>query len=256
MIVNWSLIISLQLLTAIEVAASQRGNLRIVGGKVLSIVKAPWQVSIQVDRIHICGGSILSPSIIVTAAHCARRLRRKNSQIRAGSNYWKRGGQVAQIKKITEHPKFNAVTFENDVAILHLSTKLKFGLTTNSIQLVRKAPQKGVRVSVSGWGFTRENGFNRSRDLQYVYVKIISRKSCQNSGHAKKGTKIRTGMICAAGNNKDACQGDSGGPLIGDGKLVGIVSWGVGCARKDFPGVYTDVAFYRKWILTGSKKKV
>ncbi|XP_030246690.1 trypsin beta-like, partial [Drosophila navojoa] len=229
-----------------------RENLRIVGGKVLSIEKAPWQVSLQVRGIHICAGSILSPSVIVTAAHCVWSLRGKHSQIRAGSNYWKRGGQVARIRKITEHPMYNVITYQNDIAILHLSTKLRFGRTTYSIQLASKAPIKGSIVTVSGWGATHDSRTIRSPYLLQANLIMISPQSCRASGYAKKNKAISNGMICAVGNNRDACQGDSGGPLVGDGKLVGIISWGIGCARKDYPGVYTNVAYYRNWILSES----
>ncbi|EDW10811.1 uncharacterized protein Dmoj_GI18353 [Drosophila mojavensis] len=250
MIVNWTLIISLQLLSAIKMAASRSPRFRIVRGKIISIKNAPWQVSLQVDRAHVCGGSLLSPSVIVTAAHCTQIYSAEEFRIRAGSNYWNSGGQVVQVKKITEHPMFNAATFENDVAILHLRAKLKLNRFTKSIHLASKEPQEGDRVSVSGWGATHDNSTNRSPVLLHANLKIISRQSCSASGYAKKERGITSGMICTSGNHKDACQGDSGGPLVKGGKLVGIVSWGIGCARKDYPGVYTNVAHYRNWILS------
>lgn len=106
--------------------------------------------------------------------------------------------------------------------------------------------RKGLIATVTGWGTKTENGGVASV-LNVVNVPILDHNSCENA--YGKG-KITSRMLCAGftSGGKDACQGDSGGPLALGNVLVGIVSWGYGCARPDYPGVYTNVASVRGYI--------
>jgi trypsin len=105
----------------------------------------------------------------------------------------------------------------------------------------------GSLAVVSGWGRLISGGIFPSQ-LQAVEVYITSRAAC-NSAYVDYGG-ITANMICAgvSGGGKDSCQGDSGGPLFAGGQLVGIVSWGVGCAEAEYPGVYSNVAILRSFI--------
>jgi trypsin len=111
----------------------------------------------------------------------------------------------------------------------------------------------GTNVVVTGWGRTSEGG-SSSTTLRQVTVQIINQSTCNSAYSAHGG--VSSNMICAGvpGGGRDACQGDSGGPLITTNprSLVGIVSWGVGCARPQFPGVYARVSSVCNWIIANA----
>lgn len=175
---------------------------------------------------------------------------------------------LVNVKKTILHSGWNNETNENDIAILELEEAVQFSEKIQPIKLVddKEIIKAGENVKVSGWGRLREGSVNASSELMAVELPIVDHDEC----HLQLGNEILTeGMICAGFfeggkhelckrsvtlllfvSGKDACQGDSGGPLKreSDGALVGIVSWGPGCARPGMPGVYTNVAYYRDWI--------
>ena len=235
---------------------------KIVGGQLAPDHAYPWQVSLEVSWIadpkvgHFCGGSIYSDRWIVTAAHCVEKNRPENVIVTASTNRLDGSGQRRNIKRIVLRADYNRWTKDNDIALLEMFTPLKLDKITSSIELV--TPElasrlliKDADVTVTGWGFTRENG-TVVRDLRYVDVKMVDRDFC-NAPLSYNGL-ITDNMICAGvdAGGKDSCQGDSGGPLVVyDGntpRLAGIVSWGRGCAKPRKFGVYTRVTNYTKWI--------
>ncbi|XP_023171155.2 trypsin beta-like [Drosophila hydei] len=251
MMINWGLVIILLLYIADEMTASHhnRSHVRIVNGKSIHIEQAPWQVSLQYYNRHVCGGSILSSTVIATAAHCVQQFNGKQLSIRAGSTFWKTSGQLVKVKKVTLHPQFTVSPIQNDIAILHLTTPLQFSRAIKSIPIANEAPPHGSFAFVSGWGVMKEGTDLISNNLQYTELKIMNRNFCSDSGYSKHPKVLTEGTLCAAADiATDACQGDSGGPLVAYGKLAGIVSWGIGCARMEYPGVYTDVSYYKDWI--------
>ncbi|XP_030554493.1 trypsin delta-like [Drosophila novamexicana] len=227
---------------------------RIVNGHPIDIQEAPWQVSIQKYGFHFCGGSIVASQIILTAAHCLVNMDVKTLTIRAGSRFWKKGGQVVKVAKIKSHTEYRAKKYLNDIAIMRLATPLKFGPLAQPITLTSSVPRDGTGASVSGWGLLKAKSTKRPEILQAVNLRIMDYKKCQNTNYGRYGYSITRQMICAALNANDACQGDSGGPLVSKKKLVGIVSWGRGCAAQGFPGVYTNIAYYKKWLKTEIKE--
>ncbi|XP_030554491.1 trypsin alpha-like [Drosophila novamexicana] len=248
--IRWALLLLLLLSTTTVLGASHisRSNNRIVNGVPISIRDAPWQVSIQALGHHICGGSIISSKTIITAAHCVLYIPAFLLQVRAGSKYWNRGGQLLHVAQVKRHPNYGTNPTKNDIAIVRLDQRLNYTRNSYRIRLAKETPKRGTVASVSGWGLQNENATVGSRNLQMATLRIIDRRTCQMSKYAILGKKVYKGMICATSSARDACQGDSGGPLVVDNQLVGIVSWGIGCARKGHPGVYTDVAHYREWI--------
>jgi secreted trypsin-like serine protease len=143
------------------------------------------------------------------------------------------------------HQQYNATTHDNDIALLNVS-----GSISSTIPRVTLAapPAPGVEVLVAGWGVTSESG-KQSLLLQEVKVPMVTGAQCK-----AKYDGLTDNMICAGEAGKDSCQGDSGGPLFldaGNGiQQVGIVSYGVGCGRDGWPGVYSKVDHYRSWIAT------
>lgn len=155
---------------------------------------------------------------------------------------------------IYQHPGYNRVSLRNDVSVLKLAENILLSLCAQTINLALNEPEEGNSLFVTGWGTLKEGGSSPSI-LMGVQVDSISRSNCDNA--YKPQNEITIEMICAGKLNiggKDACQGDSGGPLIGkvDGNtvLVGVVSWGIGCAQSQYPGVYSNVAHLRQWILS------
>ncbi|KAM8711101.1 hypothetical protein ACLKA7_000264 [Drosophila subpalustris] len=224
---------------------------RIVGGVATTINSFPWQISLQRNGGHSCGGSIYSSTIIVTAAHCLQSVSASALRIRAGSSYWNSGGVVVNVANFKNHEGYNANTMVNDIAVIRLSGSLSMSSTIKAIGLATSAPANGAAASVSGWGTESSGSSSIPTQLRYVDVKIVSQASCASSAYGY-GSQIRSTMICAYTVGKDACQGDSGGPLVSGGVLAGVVSWGYGCAYTNYPGVYADVAVLRSWVVSAA----
>ncbi|XP_073845349.1 trypsin 3A1-like [Musca autumnalis] len=190
---------------------------RIVGGEVTSILSYPFQVSLQHLKSHICGGSILSQNIILTAAHCIENPKDvKEYRIRAGSNSHSYGGQVIGVRQIIIHEAYNHKDLNCDLALVLLSSNLKFSSRIQTIAL----PRHGAKVPnneelfVSGWGLTSETGAVAPL-LNHVAVRLMSQRVCEES--YRYVAHITEQMFCAGlpEGGKDSCQGDSGGPLVG-----------------------------------------
>jgi len=222
---------------------------RIVGGVDADIKEHPWQVAIDIDGV-LCGGSIIAQNWVLTAAHCFGRTKEPGRvRAKAGANNRKIGGVWAAIDRVIVHENYNADTHEHDLALVRLKAR-PAGLV---IPLARPEQQLKVcqELEVTGWGRTTEGG-TESQLLQKATVPYVETATC-NEPNAYNGA-VRSGMICAGlrEGGVDSCQGDSGGPLVlrgDDGAvLIGVVSWGDGCARKLKYGVYTRVMPYRDWI--------
>ncbi|KAH8392822.1 hypothetical protein KR215_002252, partial [Drosophila sulfurigaster] len=222
-------------------------NNRIVGGEDTPIEAIPWQVSVQIEGSHHCGGAIYSKNIIITAAHCFfdkydNILDLEIFNVRVGSSTSENGGWVIKVDKRIVHDRYSPSPTEYDIALILLSSPLKMGPAVKVIPLAESVPNIGAAVLVSGWGYT-ETG-EAPVHLKSVYVNIVNREEC-----ARIDGVLIDATICAGSPWKDSCGGDSGGPLTYRGKLVGIVSFGSeNCGTPGQPAVYTDVVELRQWI--------
>lgn len=223
---------------------------RIVGGSDSDIKSFPYQVSVQCNGVHRCGGVIYNRNIIITAAHCLFDDPR-DIRIHAGSSQWQSGGVKIKVRKYEIHNGYSSQTVVNDIALLRLSSPLRFSSKIQPIKLATSVPADGATAIVSGWGTTSDGAPDIPNQLKSAEVAIISRTNCASSAYSY-GSDIKPSMICAAGPGKSACQRDSGGPLVSHGLLVGIVSWGEGCADPKYPGVYADIAELHPWIVKTS----
>lgn len=243
------------------------GNGKIVGGLPIDIDQAPYQISLQDRGFHICGGSIIAPNFVLTAAHCTQGNEAKNLKIRAGSSKYMSGGVEIQVKTINQHPEFDYWTIDYDFSVLELEEDLEYSDKIAAIELPQQDEEviDGILCFVTGWGNTQNSEESRTI-LRGAYVPSVAQESCINA-YGGFG-EITDRMICAgfAAGGKDACQGspriiisknislkslplgDSGGPLVAADRLIGVVSWGYGCAKPDFPGVYSRVASMSDWI--------
>ncbi|XP_065077903.1 trypsin 5G1-like [Ochlerotatus camptorhynchus] len=227
---------------------------RIVGGVEVDIEDVPYQISLRGwDGSHICGGSIISSRWVLTAGHCTPWSDQGYKySIRAGSSN-KNNGKEFKLKRIIKHPWYEEhrglYSVEYDFSLLELKEEMPFDSTRSPIDLPAQYEQvnNGARCRVSGWGDTK-TWSESTAILRAVYVHVIDQYRC-NRTYEGFGN-VRPSMICAGywEGGKDACQGDSGGPLASGGKLIGVVSWGYGCAEEGFPGVYSRVASVRDWI--------
>ncbi|KAH8352041.1 hypothetical protein KR084_001470, partial [Drosophila pseudotakahashii] len=221
---------------------------RIVNGVETTIEKHPYQVSIQTrSSSHFCGGSLINSDTVVTAAHCMQKYTASEMQVRLGSTLRNSGGEVVSVRAFKFHENYENTTKINDVAIIKLSTPVRQTSLIRAVELATSDPASGTKAVVSGWGTTCFLFCSSPNYLLEVEVDIVSQADCGSSTY-RYGESIKSTQVCAVGEKKDACQGDSGGPLVADGKLVGIVSWGSGCARTGYPGVYASVAELKPWI--------
>ncbi|XP_075377306.1 transmembrane protease serine 5 [Mycteria americana] len=235
------------------------GTARVVGGTDVPPGRWPWQVSVYHGSQHRCGGSVLAREWIVTAAHCVHSYRRLQASawlvfagiITHGSIRQEAG---VSVKKIIYHPLYDDNSLDYDIALMKLQVPLNF---SDAIRAVCLPPShqdlfQGTQCWVSGWGYTRPDQAQVTETLKEALVPLIGTKRCNSS--CMYAGELTARMLCAGypRGKIDACQGDSGGPLVCQDefawRLVGIVSWGQGCAEPNHPGVYTNVAQLLPWI--------
>ncbi|XP_055563047.1 acrosin-like isoform X1 [Falco cherrug] len=245
--------------------AFRYGKLRIVGGTDAQPGVWPWIVSIEAPleggMAHICGGSLIRSQWVLTSAQCFIEARNITMwQVVVGATRLTQLGpkaQVRNIKRLLVHQHYSNVTQRNDIALLELEQPVQ----CNSYVQLACVPDASLRVSeltecyVSGWGARIARAGGSAYVLQEAQVHLIDAGVCNSSGWYRGA--IHTHNICAGypQGGIDTCQGDSGGPLVCQDKsadyfwLVGLTSWGMGCARAKKPGVYTSTQHFHNWIL-------
>ncbi|XP_077286920.1 serine proteinase stubble [Arctopsyche grandis] len=249
-------------------AMISRPETRIVGGKDASFGRWPWQVSVRrtsffgFSSTHRCGGALLNHDWIATAGHCVDDLLLSQIRIRVGeydfSNvqedypFVERGAARKAV-----HPKYNFFTYEYDLALVRLEAPVDFAPHISPVCLPASDDLLvGENATVTGWGRLSEGGSLPSV-LQEVQVPIVSNDRCKSMFlRAGRHEFIPEIFLCAGHERggQDSCQGDSGGPLQvkgSDGRyfLAGIISWGIGCAEANLPGVCTRISKFVPWIL-------
>uniref|UniRef100_A0A6M2DZT9 Putative trypsin-like serine protease n=1 Tax=Xenopsylla cheopis TaxID=163159 RepID=A0A6M2DZT9_XENCH len=217
---------------------------RIIGGNETTITKYGYQISIQTDYKHMCGGAILNKHWILTAAHCVYK--NVPYQIRSGSTLKDFTGYIHDVVEIVVHPNYNkSAEYDCDVAVMRVAQPFRInGRSRRKVRLtdVGQDMPTGSLATITGWGLLNEQG-DTTQKLNVVQVPIVDKETCVQS-YKERGDTISDNMFCAGipEGGKDSCMGDSGGPLVDEkGILHGIVSWGIGCGRPGLPGIYTRV---------------
>ena len=195
---------------------------------------------------------------VVTAAHCTENYGAHELKVRVGDTSldeeFEAKSFTVAVARIKQHPDYDSSTFENDIAVLKLAKPVSLTEYPN----IKPAclPEAGAlflgEAIVSGWGRIAE-GSHITSSLYEVGVTVFADGDCGNSNEY-----MTEDMICAGKKEggKDACQDDSGGPLVAEDparnnsySLIGVVSFGVGCGRPDYPGIYTEVSAYTEWLI-------
>ncbi|XP_037377881.1 ovochymase-2 [Talpa occidentalis] len=244
---------------------------RIVGGSQVEKGSYPWQVSLKRRQKHICGGTIISPQWVITAAHCvANRNSASILNVIAGEHDLssiEQGEQTLAIETIIIHPYFSTKKpMDYDIALLKMAGDFNFDQFVRPICLPELGEQfeAGFICTTAGWGRLTENG-NLPRVLQEVNLPILTQEECVTALLTLNQPVSGQTFLCTGfpDGGRDACQGDSGGPLMcrnkkGAWTLAGVTSWGLGCGRgwrdnmrKDdqgTPGIFTDINKVLPWI--------
>jgi len=158
-----------------------------------------------------------------------------------------------KVAQIIKHKGFSQQTLHNDVAILRLSSVVKFNKNVRPVCMKSSgvSVRKDTLATVVGWGLMSDVG-PRPPSLQEITFKVWSNTDCSNIYGSTAPGGITDHMLCAGQQGQDSCMGDSGGPMValnGDHyEQIGIVSWGIACGKRQFPGVYTRVGKMRAWI--------
>ncbi|XP_034177515.1 uncharacterized protein LOC117602982 [Osmia lignaria lignaria] len=236
---------------------------RIVGGQNADPGEWPWIAALFNAGRQFCGGSLIDDKHILTAAHCVANMNSwdvARLTVRLGDYNIKTNTEIRhverRVKRVVRHRGFNGRTLYNDIALLTLNEPVPFTHQIRPICLPSGSQlYSGKVATVIGWGSLRESG-PQPAILQEVSIPIWPNSECKVKYGAAAPGGIVDSFLCAGRATKDSCSGDSGGPLmVNDGRWtqVGIVSWGIGCGKGQYPGVYTRVTHFLPWIYKNLK---
>ncbi|MGW7100838.1 S1 family peptidase [Streptomyces sp. NPDC054838] len=231
----------------------------VIGGQPVKVADSPWVVALASrDRFggtrggQFCGGVVVAPATVVTAAHCLGRqvlggpvesvpdLRviAGRTELRAAD------GREIAVRSARVNPEYDPKSNAGDIAVLELAEAVPAQYVLPMAGAGHPAYEPGTQAFVYGWGDTSGFG-DYAYGLRAARVTVLSDEACAAAYPGDADGQYRPeSMVCAGEQDggKDACQGDSGGPLVARGRLIGLVSWGRGCGRADSPGVYTRIA--------------
>ncbi|KAL6428332.1 hypothetical protein ACFW04_008549 [Cataglyphis niger] len=219
----------------------------IVGGTPAAPGEFPYQVSLNYQGSHVCGGSIIAPTKILTAAHCVDFIRNVNLLLIKTGSIYSSSGEVHAVKYIRMHPSYDgqqSSAWKCDVAVITLQRPIQYNQNQAPITVATSQPSPSAVFTLAGWGMTRANG-PTSQILLKMNQSFVSLSQCQQ---AHRSMPMSYSHLCTLNRRGiGACQGDSGGPLVANGIQYGITSWVAPCGLG-LPDVYTNVANFVSFI--------
>jgi len=233
-------------------------DFRVVGGHPAQAHAYPWLVALFNGHKQVCGGSLVDATHVLTAAHCIATLSQyelSNFRVVLGKHDLRASEATAQyrsVKKAVRHRGYDPRKLLNDVAVLTLSSPVIINDKVRPVCLdASPNTPVGELGIVAGWGSLFEKGPQQGIVWQ-VALRMVDNESCRRKyGNAAPGG-IVSSYLCAGDGGMDSCSGDSGGPLVlqrgGVWRQVGVVSWGIGCGKGKFPGVYSRISSFLPWI--------
>lgn len=250
-VIRHALVIGLLTLTVSAFAKSHQFEQMIVGGTEASVGEFPFIVSLH-GGSHFCGGSLIRKNWVLTAAHCVKGGTVRKIVVGLHDQKDMKNAEILTPKTIIAHPLYSSATMEYDYALIQTNEdSAHTPIALNPIEIDPSTEE--IMSTVAGWGTLREGSYSLPSKLQKVDLPLVTTDECNKSYNGE----IKDTMICAGypQGGKDSCQGDSGGPLVvedanRDRYLVGVVSWGQGCARANYYGVYSKVSAVFDWINT------
>lgn len=231
----------------------------VIGGKPVKAGESPWVVALASrDRFggtrggQFCGGVVVAPTKVLTAAHCLGREvlggpveSVSDFRVVAGRRELRAtDGREIAVRGARVNPEYDPGSNAGDLAVLELAESLPAHYVLPMAGAGHASYAPGTEAAVYGWGDTSGFG-DYAYALRAARVTVLSDEACGRAYPGDANGQYRAeSMVCAGDDDggKDACQGDSGGPLVAQGRLIGLVSWGRGCGRADSPGVYTRIA--------------
>ncbi len=249
-------VVALLLTAPGPVRAVDRG---IVGGQVVKVANVPWTVALAsrerfgaIRSGQFCGGVLVGRSTVVTAAHCLSRevlgvevREARDLRVIVGRDDLRgNAGKEIPFRSMWVNPAFDSESNEGDVAVVTLAEPVTGVSPITMATAGDSGYESGTAAGVYGWGDVYGNG-SYSDTLRGARVLVLEDALCRRAyPGGPEGTYRPASMLCAGLplGGRDACQGDSGGPLVARGRLIGLVSWGSGCAQRGQPGVYTRIS--------------
>jgi trypsin len=228
---------------------------KVVGGSDAEEGSAPYQVSIQYKKQHLCGGALIHQQFVLTAGHCLTSFKPRDVQVSVGTNDLRNGSIYYQPDKFIVHSRFFKPKYHNDIGIIRLEKEIKLNDGVKLISFTKMEIPENSTLALTGFGKLGANKTS-SLKLQTINLKVFASDKCNKSysEYTTESIMIGSGHVCTLNKELEgACMGDSGSPLTLDNQIVAVVNAGIPCATG-FPDFHARVSYFHDWIRSMIKR--